>query len=226
MKKIYKIFLLLFLLIFLSTYSFNQLDLDFNEKKFFNIKFIKIENNFLIKKEEIKQELEHIYDKNIFFISKIDLEKPLKKVNFLNKINVRKKYPDTIVIKIFENKPIAILYKKNNKYILDDGSNLISYEDNNDLSILPIIYGDNDESNFTSFFKELKKNDFPTKKVKKYYFFQIGRWDLELQNNKIIKFPYKNIEEAIKKSVELLDRKDFVNYKSIDLRVDGKIIVE
>ena len=191
--------MLLFLLIFLSTYSFNQLDLDFNEKKFFNIKFIKNENNFLIKKEEIKQELEHIYDKNIFFISKIDLEKPLKKVNFLNKINVRKKYPDTIVIKIFENKPIAILYKKNNKYILDDGSNLISYEDN---------------------------NDFPTKKVKKYYFFQIGRWDLELQNNKIIKFPYKNIEEAIKKSVELLDRKDFVNYKSIDLRVDGKIIVE
>ena len=45
-------------------------------------------------------------------------------------------------------------------------------------------------------------------------------------NNKIIKLPYNNTNDIIKKSVELLDRKDFENYKIIDLRVDGKIIVE
>ena len=33
-------------------------------------------------------------------------------------------------------------------------------------------------------------------------------------------------DEAIKKSIELLKRKDFENYKIIDLRIDGKIIVE
>ena len=62
--------------------------------------------------------------------------------------------------------------------------------------------------------------------MKKFYFFQIGRWDLELTNDKIIKFPYNNIEDAVKKSIELLDRKDFENYNIIDLRIDGKIIVE
>jgi len=36
----------------------------------------------------------------------------------------------------------------------------------------------------------------------------------------------KLVEDAIKKSIELLDRKDFQNYNIIDLRVDGKIIVE
>ena len=35
-----------------------------------------------------------------------------------------------------------------------------------------------------------------------------------------------NIESAIKKTIELLDRKDFENYNIIDLRIDGKIIVE
>ena len=35
-----------------------------------------------------------------------------------------------------------------------------------------------------------------------------------------------DIETAIKKSIELLDREDFKNYNIIDLRVDGKIIVE
>ena len=42
----------------------------------------------------------------------------------------------------------------------------------------------------------------------------------------MIKFPYNNIEEAIKKSIELLGRRDFEDYNIIDLRIDGKIIVE
>jgi len=35
-----------------------------------------------------------------------------------------------------------------------------------------------------------------------------------------------NIDDAIQKSIELLEREDFKNYNIIDLRVDGKIIVE
>ena len=62
--------------------------------------------------------------------------------------------------------------------------------------------------------------------IKKFYFFQIGRWDLQFANDKIIKLPHDNVEDAIKKSIELLNRKDFQNYNIIDLRVDGKIIVE
>ena len=45
-------------------------------------------------------------------------------------------------------------------------------------------------------------------------------------NNKIIKLPDNNIDDAINKSIELLEREDFKNYNIIDLRVDGKIIVE
>ncbi len=59
-----------------------------------------------------------------------------------------------------------------------------------------------------------------------FYFFKIGRWDLQLLNNKVIKLPYNNTDEAIIKSIELLTRKDFSNYKIIDLRIDDKIIVE
>ena len=43
---------------------------------------------------------------------------------------------------------------------------------------------------------------------------------------KSIKLPNNNMENAIKESVKLLDRDDFKNYNIIDLRVDGKIIVE
>ena len=70
------------------------------------------------------------------------------------------------------------------------------------------------------------KNNFPKNRVKNYYYFQIGRWDLQLLNGLIIKFPPIKITEAIQQSVELLNRQDFENYNIIDLRIEGKIVVE
>ena len=49
---------------------------------------------------------------------------------------------------------------------------------------------------------------------------------MQLLTNKVIKFPHNNIENAIIKSIELLDHKNFKNYNIIDLRIDGKIIVK
>ena len=121
---------------------------------------------------------------------------------------------------------MAILFKKKTKYILDSSSNLIAFNNDINLDGLPNVFGENAQNNFLIFLDLLLKNNFPSEKVKNFYFFQIGRWDIQLINNKVIKFPYNNAEKAIIKSVKLLDRKDFENYNIIDLRVESKIIVE
>ena len=227
MKKLYRIVLLILVLIFLSTYSPNKFDLILEKNNtFLKIQKIKIVNNFLIKSSEIKEKLSTIYNRNIFSIKKEDIEEPLKEINFLEKVEVKKKYPNTIVVKIFETKPVAILYKNKAKYLLDSSSNLIFFENNMNFNQLPSVFGIGAENYFVYFFNQLENNNFPINNIKKFYFFQIGRWDLQLVNDKIIKLPYDNIEDAIKKSIELLNRKDFQNYNIIDLRVDGKIIVE
>ena len=227
MKKLYRIVLLILVLIFLSTYSPNKFDLILEKNNtFLKIQKIKIVNNFLIKSSEIKEKLSTIYNRNIFSIKKKDIEEPLKEINFLEKVEVKKKYPNTIVVKIFETKPVAILYKNKAKYLLDSSSNLIFFENNMNFNQLPSVFGIGAENYFVYFFNQLENNNFPINDIKKFYFFQIGRWDLQLANDKMIKLPHDNIEDAIKKSIELLNRKDFQNYNIIDLRVDGKIIVE
>ena len=227
MKKLYRIPLLLIAFIFLSTYNPNKFGSTLEEKyTFFEIKNIKIVNNFLIKKNEIKEKLSKIYNKNIFLVKRNDIEKSLKKVNFLEKIEVKKKYPDTIIIKIFETKPVANLLKNKVKYILDSSSNLILFENNLNFNKLPYIFGVDAENNFVNFLNQLNNNSFPNKEIINFYYFQVGRWDIQLINNKIIKFPHNNVEDAIKKSTKLLKHKDFENYNIIDLRIDGKIIVE
>tara|TARA_Y100000590_G_scaffold232799_1_gene262215 strand:- start:1105 stop:1788 length:684 start_codon:yes stop_codon:yes gene_type:complete len=227
MKKFYKIVVLLIALIFLTTYSPSGLNI-INGKKsnIFRIKNIEIVNNKIINKNEIDEKLSKIYEKNIFFIKEEDIKKPLKSINFLKGIEVKKKYPNTIILKIYETKPVAILFKKNDKFLLDSMSNLILADESMYTNSLPNVFGDGAESEFIDFFNKLKRSNFPRQRIKNFYYFQIGRWDLELLNNQLIKYPASETEKAIQQSIELLNHKDFKSYNLIDLRVLGKIVVE
>ncbi len=227
MNNIYRIILLLVTFFFLSTYT--PKNYDFKNKKeynFFKIKEITVLNTKIIKENDILKKLKNVYGKNIIFIKKDSIEKPLIAVDFLEKIEVKKKYPNTIIIKIYETKPIGILFKNEKKYFIDSMSKLIVFNKNFSTENLPFIFGEGAQNNFLKFSKILKKNKFPYSKIKNYYFYQIGRWDLQLLDDKIIKFPETNVQNAIIKSIDLIKREDFKKYKIIDLRLNDKIIVE
>ena len=168
MKKFYRIFLLLILLITLTTYNPTKLN-TFPEKKnfLFKIQNLEIIENQLINKQEIMEKLTDIYGKNIFFVKINDLENSLKSIEFLEKIEVKKKYPNTIIVKIYETKPLGIFFKKDQKYLLDSSSKLIDFKKYNFFENLPSIFGDGAEKNFVIFFKQLKNNNFPIKRINK-----------------------------------------------------------
>ena len=215
------------MLVILSTYNPKELNLALKrDNNLFNIKTIEVRNNILIETVEIEEKLINIYNKNIFLLNKKEIESPLKDISFLKKIEVKKKYPSTVIVKVYETTPTAILYKNKKKYLLDSSAKLVLTEDPINFTDLPGVFGEDAENNFLLLFKKLKKNNFPSESIKNYYYYQIGRWDLELLDNKIAKLPNNNLDEAIIKLIELLDRDDFKNYNIIDLRLDGKIIVE
>ena len=110
--------------------------------------------------------------------------------------------------------------------MIDSSSNLILCDEKLFFDNLPNVFGKGADKNFIDFFTKLENNNFSINRIKNFYYFQIGRWDLELLNNKIIKFPSSDTPKAIQQSVELLSRDDFENYNIIDLRIHGKIIVK
>ena len=228
MKRLPKIFFLFILFIFLTTYNPKETKflLPSQNHGIFNIQNIEVTNNYLVSNQEIKLKLKNLYGKNIFFVKINYLEEMLLQIDLLNKIEVKKKYPNTIKIKIYEEKAIATLNKKNSKFFVMESSKLVPFSTDLNFKNLPSVFGEGAKNHFIYFYRQLEENNFPIKDVQKFYFFQIERWDLQLANDKIIKFPHNNTEDAIKKSIALLDRKDFENYNIIDLRIDGKIIVE
>ena len=124
----------------------------------FNVEKIIIENNSLLKEKDIKMLLSLIYGKNLIFLKNTDIQKALERNDFIESFNVKKKYPSTLKIKIFEYKPIAILIDRKKKFYMNKEINVIKFKNYEDYENLPYVFGNVEE--FKIFYKNLPWSKF------------------------------------------------------------------
>ena len=218
MKK--RLVIAIALLVLFSTYKPKKLFL-INK---FNIEIIEVENNLILKENEINTDLAFLYNTNIFFLNKSNIEKAFKKKSFIESFEIKKVYPNKLKIKIFEKKPILILIYKKKRFYISDNMELINYSDLEEYKNLPIVFGD--KENFKIFYKNLKKINFPLDLIKNYYLFKSNRWDLETYNNKLIKLPSENYSKSLKNFINLNKKKNFDKYKVFDYRIKNQLILK
>ena len=190
----------------------------------FNIKEIIIENNVLLSEKDIKRSLSSIYDKNLLFLKNKEIEEKIIQNSFIDSFNIKKKYPNTLKIKIFEKKPIAILFNQKKKFYLSEKIDLIDFYELQNYKNLPYVFGNKDD--FSIFYKNLKKINFPFIMIKKYTFYKTNRWDLETMDNKVIKLPVTNYTSSLKNYLNLKEKKEFKNYKVFDYRIRNQLILK
>lgn len=189
----------------------------------FNLKEINIENNILTKKKDIKKLLFPIYNKNLIFLKNLEIEKALMQNSFIESFEIKKKYPNTLTIKIFEKKPIAILQYNKNKFYLSEKIELIKFENLSNYQNLPYVIGSKED--FEIFYKSLNNINFPFDQIKKYTLYESKRWDLETVNNKLIRLPAKDYIKSIKNYLNLINNNDFKKYKLFDYRINNQLIL-
>ncbi len=208
------------LLVLFSTYK--------SEKSFsinkFKIENIYIENNLILTNEEIREDLDFLYDTNLLFLNTSGIKRVLKKKSFINDFKIKKIYPNKIKIIVFEKKPIFILQQKKKKFYIDENINLIDYSELKDFKNLPVVFGK--KENFKTFYQNLKKINFPLNLIKSYYFFESNRWDLETYEKKIIKLPSENYIESLKNFIKLKKTNDFEKFKIFDYRMNNQLILK
>ena len=189
-----------------------------------NIKEIIVENNSLVKKKDVKKLLIPIYNKNIIFLDNKEIEKALTQNSFIETFDVKKKYPQTLKIRIFEKKPIAILLNKKNKFYLSDKIELIEFKNIKKYQDLPYVFGNRDE--FKIFYNNLKKINFPFDLITKYTLYETKRWDLETTDKIVIKLNSKNYQKNIKNYLDSRSKQNFKKYKIFDYRIDNQLILK
>ncbi len=224
MKK-KNIFFWFFLFIILTTFYF-----DFNKTKIaetFKIKKIEITGIKNVDRNLLNLKLEKFKYNNFFLINRNQIASSIIDIDFINKVFIKKIYPDKIEIKIKEHKIIGIIIENRNKYILREDGIIIKKYDNR-FETLPIIYGKEVKNYFPQFYKFLKEINFNVNEIESFKYFDTKRWDILLKNNKLIKLPSnkKEIKKSIIKFISINKDKKFDKFKIFDFRVKNQLIIK
>ena len=136
---------------------------------------------------------------------------------------LKKKFPNKLIINFTSAKPICLVEIKDKNFIL--GSNGKILDTKIDEKKIPIVSGSNNLKNIFNVVTLIKKSNFNYTSINKIIFFKSGRFDINLRNGVVLKFPVKFNKKIINYGNNLLYEKKFTNSKIIDLRVKNKIII-
>lgn len=221
-KKI-KIISYFLLFIFLST----QITKKQKITNFFDIKINDIQVYGLSneKNVEVLNSLKSLLFKNIFFVNKQSFVDILNQNNLIESFDIKKSYPNKILVEIKKTNFLAITNKNENKYYIGSNGKLISVKNNNNIEEkLPFVFSKSNYENFVKLKNIIDQSDFSFKEIESFYYFPSNRWDFKTKNGLLIKLPEKKILESLQIVHKIKDSEKFKNSKVIDLRMQKKII--
>ena len=217
LKKGNKLNIILYTVLILILSSINN----YNYKNIFLIKNVKVDGLSDEKNKIVKKDVQNLFNKNIIFLNKKNFEK-LNNRNDTKGLTVKKIYPNEILINFIPAKPISIIENRNTKIVLGDNGKILDIEINEDN--LPIISGSENLDHIFEAVSLLISSKFDYNSIKNIIFFKSGRFDIKLKNEILIRFPINYSKKIINYSSDLLNSEKFVNSKTIDLRINNRVI--
>ena len=218
-KRIY--FYLLVLLLLSSTLNLNIIS------KFKKINLIKNINIFGLNEKEkniLERKLEIFINKNIFLISRDEIEEKLKNNNFLDNYTVVKVFPSKLLVQVKKTMFVGKTILNGEKFYIGKNGKLTKIFLVKKEYDLPQVFGSFKVKEFLKLQEILKKNNFDLSKIKKYYYYKSNRWDIENNDNVVLKLPSQNIEKSLKDYRSLIKTNKITQNQLIDLRMRNKII--
>jgi cell division protein FtsQ len=222
MNRLFKFLILILIFIFLTT--LNPIYKKDNKSLIFPIRTIKLVNNFAVNVDDLILELSYLEGKNLLFINEEELKSKILRFDFISSFEFKKILPDTLKVKVFEKKPIAIFIKEKKKFYITKNGDLIKFKNLDIYNNLPILFGN--KNNFPGIIKKLDDVNFSLEKIKSFHSFDIGRWDLILKNDKVIKLPKIEYIKALENFILIENNKKFEDYVIFDYRIKDQLILK
>ena len=216
-KKVIIYLCLFFLLATVNNSSIINLRLPKIEK-------IKISGFSLDQNTHVRDIIESLKSKNIFFINQFEIKKDIFSDNIIEELNIFKNYPSTLIVNIKKTQFLAVTKKDGDDYFIGRNGKLI--KKNQSISKLPYVFGDLNINDFLEFKKNIDNSNFEFKQILNLYYYKSKRWDIETSKGYLIKLPRENISEILNLFVRLSKEKNFNDKRTIDFRQKGQIILD
>ena len=237
-KKIIKICLIFTLLVLImifynkvtTNYKFYKFTNMMNEtliKNGFLIENIHITGNNILTKEDILSSFQDLKNKNIFNIDLLQIHKILLLNEWIKDLEIKRILPNTIKIKITEQKAIAIWQTKSGNKLITQKGNVILVKKVNDFkNQLPIMNGAEANQNTLKILKILKQNPQLYERIWSISYISKRRWDIRFKEGLKILLPKDDIEKAwlriqyLQKNYNILE----LGLTEIDIRNKNQIL--
>lgn len=215
----YKWLLLLLFLFLLTTFNFNNSNL---LNLFFKIKNVEYVKTSYVE-ENIKSEvIDFVLNKNLFLIDKKQIKDLFSRSIWVERIEIKKKFPNQLNILITEYFPIAYFVKNNQMYIINNNFKSSVISNNINTANLLKIENTDKEIEYKLFLQELKKHTDLYASLEEVRFIYKDRWDLKLNNGTLIKLGTYSLGEQLN-NIKIVSKKN--NLKLIDLRTKDRVII-
>ncbi len=218
-RKGKRILVYFFLLLFVgSVNNINLSKIKINKVENINISGLDIFSNKILLKKIKNLNLE-----NIYFLDGDKIKEIIDSNSLVEEYKIFKKYPSTLNIKIEK----TIFLAKINQYdkILIIGANGKLSKNDSSIKDLPYIFGNPEIIEFLNFKKIIEDSKISYDSIKNFYFFKSKRWDIELENNILIKLSRNNVKETLDNVFEFMKYYNFGTSKVIDARIKNQIIL-
>jgi len=213
--------ILIYLLLFFLVGSINNIEL--SKINLSNISKIKISGLGNENNKSLSENIKSLKLGNIFLIKKNKLINLIESNSLVENYDIFKVYPSSLYINIQKTKFLARINYNGINYIVGSNGKLSKnnlYDEN-----LPFIFGKPRIDEFLRFKKIIDFSKFEYKEIKNLYFFPTGRWDIEFDNNVLIKLSENNVEQNLELVFEFLNNNNFGDIKIIDVRIENQIIL-
>ena len=188
------------------------------------IEKIKISGFDLDQNTHVRDIIESLKSKNIFFINQFEIKKDIFSDNIIEELNIFKNYPSTLIVDIKKTQLLAVTKKDGDDYFIGRNGKLI--KKNQSISKLPYVFGDLNINDFLEFKKNIDNSNFEFKQILNLYYYKSKRCDIETSKGYLIKLPRENISEVLNLFIRLSKEKNFNDKRIIDFRQKGQIILD
>ena len=219
-----KVYFYFFSLIVLS--SILNVNISDNLKKLFLVKILEVNNHSNDLKEIMYNQIEFTLNQNILNLDQSFINKKLNNLKIFETIEVKKKYPNKLVIFAKKTDFIAIGFKEGKKYYVGNNSNLIPKDLVHTKKNLPIIFGDFKVNDFLILKDILTKLDYNLTNINKFYYHKNNRWDIYFNDGILLMLPNKNLEDTLNKYRAFKNNNKISKNSIIDLRVKNRIVIK
>jgi len=197
-----------------------------------NVNDIEVAGNYHLSKADVMKSLNINRETSLLTLELNIIEARLRSNPWIKEVSLRKQMPDTLMIRIKEAEPKALLYLNGSAFLIEEEGNMLEEVMNEGAAFLPVIRSDSAEKNKKGLQEALLLVDALNKKG-----ILSSRESVEIRLNSygpdmvvdgtVIKVGYGNYEEKLARWEELEPEVSKLGQTSyIDLRFRDRVIVK